>query len=112
MSGISDKAVIFLKGEIRTPPFSSEARVEAGLLLRRLQRGESLSMPHSKPMPDIGDRCHELRIRDATTNWRIAYYVDEDAVVILDVWKKKTRKTPRQAIESCHRRLSEYLRLR
>jgi phage-related protein len=103
------KSVVFLEGEIRTPPFTSQARVEAGVLLRRLQEGEALSMPHSKPMPSIGNGCHELRIRDEAANWRIAYYVDEDAIVILAVWKKKTQKTPPHVIESCKRRLRRFL---
>jgi hypothetical protein len=38
--------------------------VEGGMLLRRLQRGETLSMPESRPMPTIGPRCHELRVDD------------------------------------------------
>jgi phage-related protein len=106
---MNDKRIVFLEGEIRTPPFSSEARIGAGILLRRLQRGEVLSMPHSRPMPGIGDGCHELRIRDESANWRIAYFVDEDAIVILEAWKKKSQKTPPQVIRNCQRRLREYL---
>jgi hypothetical protein len=34
------------------------------MLLRRLQKGENIGLPHSRPMLDIGSRCHELRIRD------------------------------------------------
>lgn len=56
---------------IRTPPFSADARVEAGSLLRRLQEGGLIGMPHSRPMPSIGPRCHELRVRDAGHLWRI-----------------------------------------
>lgn len=66
-----NKPLAWLRGEIKTPPFSAAARVEAGVLLRRLQRGESLAMPHSRPMPIIGNACHELRVRDADTTWRI-----------------------------------------
>ena len=39
------KPLVWLEGEIKTPPFSKEARVEAGTLLLRLQQGESLGMP-------------------------------------------------------------------
>lgn len=60
----ADKPLVWLKGEIKTPPFSAPARIEAGVLLRRLQRGESISLPHSRPMPGIGKACHELRIQD------------------------------------------------
>lgn len=45
-------------------PFSITARMQAGYLLRRLQEGDSLSLPHSRPMPIIGPRCHELRVED------------------------------------------------
>ena len=30
-----------------------------------LERGESIGMPHSRPMPVIGNGCHELRVLDA-----------------------------------------------
>jgi phage-related protein len=82
--------------------------VEAGYLLRRLQRGETLGMPHSRPMPTIGPRCHELRINDADATWRIVYRVESDAIVILEVFSKKTSKTPRAVIQTCKRRLKEY----
>ena len=73
-----DKPLVWLHGEISTPPFSKAARVEAGYLLRMLQKGETLPMPHSRPMPAIGARCHELRIIDETVTWRIIYRMDPD----------------------------------
>jgi phage-related protein len=104
----ADKPLVWLHGEIKTPPFSSKARIEAGFLLRRLQRGESLSMPHSRPMPSIGRRCHELRIVDAGAAWRIVYRIDDDAIVVVEVFSKKTSKTPDHVIAVCARRLKEY----
>jgi len=104
----ADKPLAWLHGEIRTPPMSSAARLEAGFLLRRLQRGDRLDLPHSRPMPDIGPRCHELRIPDETVTWRIVYRIDTDAVVILDVFAKKTPQTPASVIQSCRRRLKAY----
>ena len=77
-------------------------------MLRRLQRGEMLGMPHSRPMPVIGLRCHELRINDADATWRIVYRIDSDAIVILEVFSKKTSKTPRAIIQACKKRLKEY----
>ena len=82
--------------------------LEAGYLLRLLQEVESLGLPHSRPMPVIGVRCHELRITDEDSTFRIIYRVDADAVVILDVCKKKTQQTPQSLIETCRRRLREY----
>lgn len=78
------------------------------MLLRRLQRGEVLTAPHSRPMPVIGARCHELRIRDKNKNWRVMYRTDPDAVIILAVFQKTTRTTPRNVIEQSQRRLTLY----
>lgn len=103
-----DKPLVWLHGEVRTPPFSPEARIEAGYLLRRLQSGERVGMPHSRPMPTIGPRCHELRINDAGATWRIVYRLDADAVVIAEVFSKKTQRTPDTVIDTCRRRLREY----
>jgi phage-related protein len=104
----NDKPLVWLAGEVRTPPFSKEARIEAGFLLRRLQQGEALSMPQARPMPSIGRRCYELRIRDEDQNWRIMYRIDADAVVLLEVFGKKTGKTPKRVIDACRERLRRY----
>ena len=80
MQNENDKDIVWLSGEVKTPPFSLEARLEAGYLLRRLQKGESLSLPHSRPMPSIGARCQELRVNDQDKTWRIIYRIDEDAI--------------------------------
>lgn len=103
-----DKPLAWLSGEVKTPPFSKAARIEAGYLLRQLQQGQALSMPHSRPMPTIGARCHELRIVDGGTTWRIVYRVDPDAVVIAEVFAKKTAQTPAAVVIACRRRLKDY----
>ena len=108
MAKAGDKPLVWLHGEIKTPPFSRGGRVEAGVLLRRLQQGESLSLPHSRPMVAIGARCHELRIVDRDHNWRIVYRTDPDAIVILEVFSKKTRATPSEVIDRCRSRLLRY----
>lgn len=99
---------MWLHGEVKSPPFGPVARLETGYLLRLLQRGEKLSLPHSRPMPRIGRRCHELRIDDERTTWRIVYRVDPDAVVIAEVFSKKTQTTPKRIIDTSKRRLKEY----
>jgi phage-related protein len=104
----ADKPLAWLHGEIRTPPFSAEARVEAGVLLRRLQRGDNIPLPHSRPMPGIGNACHELRIRDTSKIWRIVYHVDTEAIVILEVFAKTTQQTPKFVIDTCRARLKLY----
>src|SRR3990167_5484792 len=92
--GSVDKPLVWVRGEVKTPPFSASARIEAGVLLRRLQQGERLSLPHSRPMPSITARCHELRIQDQGATWRIIYRLDPEAVVIVEVFSKKTQQTP------------------
>jgi phage-related protein len=103
-----DKVLVWLHGEIKTPPLSDNARIEAGFLLRRLQRGENLPLPHVRPMPSIGARCYELRINDENQTWRILYRVDSDAIVILEVFNKKTRATPKYVVQTCQQRLKDY----
>jgi len=102
------KELFFLSGEIRTPPLSPAARREAGYLLRMLQEGESLGMPHVRPMPGIAARCLELRVNDISTTWRIICRVDSDAIVIAEVFEKKTRTMPNRILQECRRRLSHY----
>jgi len=97
-----------LGGETKTPPFSKEARVEAGFPLRQLQDGESLGMPHSRPMPSIGPRCHELRAQDENRTWRVVYRLDPDAILIAGVFSKTTRATSRHDIDNCQKRLKVY----
>ncbi len=78
-----DKPLVWLQSEIKTPPFSASARMEAG-------------------------RCHELRIVDEDKSWRIVYRIDIDAIVILEVFQKKTQETPRYVIDNCQRRIKQY----
>lgn len=106
--GTDERVLVWLHGEVKTPPFSQEARVEAGYLLRLLQQGGSIGMPKSRPMPNIGARCHELRITDANKIWRIVYRIDYDAIVILEVFAKTTPATPVSVINTCQKRLSDY----
>lgn len=86
---VDEKPLVWLHGEVKTPPFSPAGRVEAGFLLRRLQMGENLSLPSSRPMPAVGA---------------------DDAVVILEVFSKKTRTTPKRVVDSAKARLKKYQR--
>jgi hypothetical protein len=70
--------------------------------------GQILAMPHSRPMPSIGVRCHELRIQDQSKTWRIIYRVDADAIVIAEVFAKTTQATPKHVLATSQRRLRLY----
>lgn len=104
----SDKPLVWLRGEVQSPPFSAEARREAGFLLRMLQGGEKLAMPRSRPMPSVGRRCHELRIPDKNQTWRIVYRIDDDAILVLHVFSKKSGRTPKSVIKACKDVLKRY----
>jgi len=102
------KPLVWLHGEIKTPPFTHEGRQETGMLLRLLQEGEQLTMPQAEPLPSVGPRCGALRVRDAEHDWRIIYRVDSDAVLVVEVYSKKTRKIPDEVMERSRRRLKQY----
>jgi phage-related protein len=108
MSRATGKPLAWLHGEVRTPPLSEAARIETGVLLRKLQRGDSLGMPHSRPMPAVGKRCHELRIVDEDATWRSIYRIDPDAIVVIDVFTKKSQATPKAVLDTCAERLRRY----
>jgi phage-related protein len=95
-----DKELVWLQNEVKTPPFSADTRREAGLLLRQLQRGDKLSLPYSRPMTRIGRNCHELRIPDAHKTWRIVYRIDEEVILILEIFAKKDRATPQHIVDT------------
>jgi phage-related protein len=107
-NGRARKPLVWLQCEIKTPPFTAEGRQEAGKLLRLLQVGEKLEMPHAEPLPSVGPRCGALRVRDAGHNWRIVYRVDHDAIPVVEVYPKKTRTMPREVISRCKTRLAQY----
>ena len=104
----NDKQLVWMDGEITTPPFTENARIEAGYLLRQVQKGIKLSLPQSRPMPSIGTQCYELRINDKNLTWRIIYRIFTDAILILEIFEKKTNKTPKSIIDVCKQRIKRY----
>jgi hypothetical protein len=53
------KQLVWLSGKVKTPPFTAEGRMEAGELLRALQEGQAVSMPHAEPLPtSVRDVVH------------------------------------------------------
>ncbi len=105
---VERKPLLWLHGEVRTPPFTVEGRQEIGMLLRLLQQGKQLGMPQAELLPDVGPRCGALRVRDANHNWRMMYRIDPDAVLVLEVYAKKTPKIPDEVIRRCQQRLKQY----
>lgn len=102
------KPLYWIRGEIKTPPLSMEVRRELGFLLRELQEGVLLEMPHSRTMPGIGRGCHELRASGRCGEWRLIYQIRREAILVLDLFQKKTRETPCEVIQKCRIRIQNY----
>lgn len=65
-------------------------------------------MPHSRPMPSIGQGCHELRVKDDSKQWRRIYRIDREAILVVDLFRKTTQKTPKQTLDRCRQRLAPF----
>jgi len=87
----------FPMGPERQAAFSPEGRVS-------LAETDTLSMPHSRPMSSIGKDCHELRINDRNSTWRIIYRIDPNAILLLDM----TEQTPKKVLDACRKRIKLY----
>ena len=83
--------------------------MEVGFRLRRIQQGERLGLPHSRPMSRIGKRVHELRVDDdeQRLTWRFIYRADRDQVLVLHSFEKKSQKTSQKDIDLAKKRLKE-----
>ncbi len=106
-----NKPLVWLSGKIKTPPFSKKSRKEAGFFLRIIQRGNELCNPPFDPIPEIGKSCYDLHIKDKDKTWRIIIHVDSDCIVILEVFSKKTQKTPEKVKKVCKERLKRYFEI-
>lgn len=105
------KPLVWLAPAPRTPPIGPLARRRLGWLLRRLQAGESIGLPESRPMNKaFGPRCHELRVSDGESGleWRLAYRVDPDAIVVVHWWAKRQQRTAVRDQERVRARLRRY----
>ena len=49
-----------------------------------------------------------MRINDEQKTWRIIYRIDSDAIVIVEVFTKKTQRTPKAVVDRVKRRLKNY----
>jgi phage-related protein len=83
----------------------TQARIDAGYLLRLVQKGHRFGPQVSEPMASIGHNCHELRLTADRSEWRVFYHVSEESVLVLGVFQKKTQTTPQRWIETCRKRL-------
>jgi hypothetical protein len=103
-----DKPFVRLHGEVKTPPFSAEARLEAGSLFRQLQPWGGFGVAALEA--DVVNWATLSRVADSRRHvtWRIVYRLDADAVIIAEVFSKKTQATPKAVLDVCKRRLAAY----
>ena len=90
--------------------FPKEPRVRLGKDLFRLQMGERIAMPVSRPMPVVGAGVSELRVKGADGIFRVFYYLASlKGVLVFHAFVKKTQRTPPLEIELARKRLKELL---
>ena len=83
-------------------------RVALGVAIQSLQLGVTLGMPGSRPMPSIGPAVEELRLKDASGQYRVFYLARHVmGVLIFHAFVKKTRATPQHEIKLARSRLKE-----
>lgn len=88
--------------------FPVEIRGDIADAAARLDEGQRLSMPLSRPMPGIGHGTHELRLRDRAGIYRVIYYLAGAGMIyFLRAFKKKSWETLWQDIEIAKKRLKE-----
>ena len=88
--------------------FPKEVRMRLGRGLFRLQVGEQLGMPNSRPMPGVAAGVSELRVKGEDGSFRAFYYVASSrGVLVFHAFVKKTQRTPPLEIELARKRLKE-----
>lgn len=91
----------------RAPP---EVQDIAGAELALVEHGE---MPRDwKPMPSVGPGVFEIRIRTRTAHRIILTVQFHEAIYILHIFEKRSRKTSREDLELCRTRFRRLLRER
>jgi len=71
--------------------------------------GLSLGMPYIKKMTGTKD-IWELRIKQASNNYRIFYFtMKSNQIILLNAFQKKTPKTPPQELYRAIEYMNEYL---
>jgi len=98
------KALAFIRDQ------SPALKREIGEALRDLQKGISIGLPLSRPMPSVAPGTHELRVRSATTTVRVFYFVKlADTILVFHAFQKKRQKTPAPELALGRRRLQEMI---
>jgi phage-related protein len=88
--------------------FPAAVKRHLGKAILDLQKGHSLGMPLSRPMPKVAVGVEELRLRDEAGIYRtFCFTKSKRGILIPHAFVKKTAKTPRHEIELAKKRLKE-----
>lgn len=88
--------------------FPEAVRGDLADALARLDAGQSLALPLSRPMPSIGNGVHELRLKDRSGAYRVVYALPGGGVVyVLHAFQKKRQATPQKNLDLARKRLKE-----
>lgn len=90
--------------------FPDDVRAEVGYLLYLLQSGGALTMPHSRPMNEVGPGVSELRVRGKDGIYRVFYFAKSKAgILVFHAFIKKTQATAQQELAIGRKRLRELM---
>lgn len=90
--------------------FPNQVKKNLGYLIYKLQIGEVITAPKSKPFKSIEVGVSELRIKDSSGAYRVFYFFKtQKGVMIIHAFKKKTQKTPKKEIDKAKNNLKELL---
>jgi phage-related protein len=105
------KAAIFHPAAIvAIRSFPAGVRQAIGKAIFDLQKGVTLGMPLSRPMPSIASGVQELRIRDRRGVFRtLCYTRSPRGVLVIHAFIKKTQMTSKQDMDLGRKRLRELL---
>lgn len=98
-----------VRKEILTWPV--EVKKDLGSILTRLQKGESVGEPDTKPMKSVANSCYEIRLKAADGIYRAFYILKTElGILVFHSFKKKSQKTPQKEIDTAKARLKEFLK--
>lgn len=88
--------------------FPASARKEIGFQIERLQRG--LDPNDWKPVKTIGQGVREIRVREATGQYRAIYITSvADAVYVLHAFQKKSSATSKRDLDLAGERFRQLM---
>lgn len=104
------KAIFHPKALEAIRSFPVEVRKAMGKAILDLQKGYSLTLPVSKPMPSVESGVEELRVKDVNGAYRTFYYKKyKHGILVFHAFIKKTQKTSFRDLKLGKKRLKEML---